>query len=94
MSEDPTQSESQTRESPIRPGPDPPVPPIVLDLGKVKRKRIKQLKRGSGPLLEEIHEAVASVGRELADEAEGKELLPVVLLYERKRKKPRGFFAW
>ena len=71
-----------------------PLPPIVLDLGKVKRKQIKRLKQGTGPLLDEVHEAIASVRDELADEAEGKELVPVVLLYERKRKKKKGFFVW
>lgn len=71
-----------------------PLPPIVLDLGKVKRKQIKKLKRGTGPLLGEVHEAIAGVHQELAAEAEGKELVPVVLLYERKRKKQKGWFVW
>ncbi len=68
--------------------------PIVLDLGKVKRKQVKKLKRGTGPLLDEVHEAISSVHQELTAEAEGKALVPVVLLYERKRKKKRGWFVW
>ena len=71
-----------------------PLPPIVLDLGRVKRKQIKRLKQGTGPLLDEVHEAIASVRDELGDEAEGKELMPVVLLYRRKNKKKKGFFVW
>ena len=69
------------------------LPPIVLDLGRVKRKQVKRLKRGEGPLLDEVHEAIASVHHELGDEIEGKGLVPVVLIYERKRKK-KGFFVW
>ncbi len=68
--------------------------PIVLDLGKVKRKQVKKLKQGIGPLLGEVHEAIASVHQELAAEADGKVLVPVVLLYERKRKKRRGWLVW
>ncbi len=75
--------------------PREPSVPIVVDLGKVKRKQVKRLKQGTGPLLDEVHEAVSSVHQELGDDAEGKELVPVVLLYERKRKKrKRGFFVW
>ena len=74
--------------------PTEPTPPIVLDLGKVRRKQVKRLKQGAGPLLEEVHEAVASVHHELGAEAKAQELVPVVLLYERKRKKKKGFFVW
>ncbi len=74
--------------------PHEPIVPIVLDLGKVKGKQIKKLKRGTGPLLDEVHEAVSTVHQELGDEAEGRELVPLVLLYERKRKKKRGWFVW
>ncbi len=71
-----------------------PTVPIVLDLGKVKRKQVKKLKQGVGPLIGEVHEAIASVHQELVADADGKVLVPVVLLYERKRKKRRGFFVW
>ncbi len=74
--------------------PQAPMAPIVLDLGKVKRKQIKKLKRGTGSLLAEVHEAVATVHHELGGEAESRELVPLVLLYERKRKKKRGWFVW
>ncbi len=74
--------------------PRQPAVPIVLDLGKVKRKRIRKLKRGTGPLLDEVYEAVAAVHDELGDEAESREVVPLVLLYERKRKKRRGWYPW
>ena len=72
----------------------PREPVIDLDLGKVKRKQAKNLKRGAGPLLAKVHHAVASVHHELGEEAAGRKLVPVVVLYERKRKKKRGWLAW
>lgn len=68
--------------------------PIVIDLGKVKRKQVKRLKRGEGPLVEEVQQVVAGVRERLGAEAEGKELLPVVVLYQRKRKRPKSIFGW
>ena len=62
------------------------IPPIVVDLGKTKAKRIKQLKKGKGPLLSEVNEAVASARQQLGDELAGKDLLPIVLVY---RKRPK-----
>lgn len=32
--------------------------PIVIDLGKKSRKRVKQLRRGEGPLLKEVADAI------------------------------------
>ncbi|MDA8018890.1 MAG: hypothetical protein MPN21_15725 [Thermoanaerobaculia bacterium] len=63
--------------------------PIVVDLGSRKRKRIKQLKRGEGPLVDEVYEAVDAVLEELGEpeESDGRTVVPVVLLYRRKRKK-------
>ena len=63
--------------------------PIVIDLGKAKRKRIKQLERGEGPLAEEVRQAVEQVGAGLGAEADGKVLVPVVLLYRRKPRRRR-----
>jgi Family of unknown function (DUF6200) len=64
----------------------PTASPIVLDLGKVKPKRIKQLRRGEGRLAEEVRQAVEKVRDGLGAEGDGKVLVPVVVLY---RKKPR-----
>jgi len=72
--------------------------PIVVDMGKVKRKAIKKLKRGRGKLIDETREVIAEVEAHLGDEAEGKELLPVIILFEKKRKKrrrrPAGVFPF
>jgi hypothetical protein len=70
-----------------------PSQPLFIDLGKVKRKRVRELKEGRGPLVAEVQQAVEAVRRDLGPEAEGKELLPVVVLYQRKPRKPKGFFG-
>jgi len=65
-------------------------PPIVLDLGKTSRKKIKRLKKGRGPLLEDVQAAVAQVQEQLGAENSGKQIVPVVVLYrKRPRKTPR-----
>ena len=63
--------------------------PIVVDLGKVKRKAVKRLKRGRGKLIDEAYQVMAEVEANLGDEATNKELLPVIILYEKKPKKRR-----
>jgi hypothetical protein len=63
--------------------------PIVIDLGKRKRKRIKQLKEGRGPLAADVDAAMAEVVRQMGSSASGKEFVPVVVVFERKPKKSR-----
>ena len=67
------------------------LPPIILDLGKVSRKKIRELKKeGKGALLDDIGEAIAQARAQFGPELDTG-LLPVVLLYEKKpRKKKRG----
>lgn len=64
--------------------------PVVINLGKQRRKRIKQLRRSSGVLMNEVMETVAHVNGQLGAEAAGKVLVPVVLIYREKRRRP-GF---
>lgn len=61
--------------------------PIIIDLGKKKRKRIRQLKRGRGRLMGDVYDVVDEVRDSLGDEAKGKEFVPVVVIYRRKRKR-------
>ena len=63
--------------------------PIVVVRGKPKSKRIKELKRGEGKLMDEVAEVLELVRSDLGDRLAGKELVPVVLIYRRKRR-PRG----
>jgi len=64
------------------------VAPIIINLGKQRRKRIKQLKRSSGVLMNEVMETVNQVNGQLGAEANGKVLVPVVLIYREKRRRP------
>jgi hypothetical protein len=59
--------------------------PILLKVGSQKRKKIKQLKAGEGSLIEEVRSALVEAGVDLtrADH----EVVPVVILYEQRRKK-------
>jgi rRNA processing protein Krr1/Pno1 len=63
--------------------------PIVIDLGKVRRKRVKDLKRGRGRLMGDVHQALNQVRETMGDSIEGKELVPIVLIYRRRRKRRR-----
>jgi hypothetical protein len=68
------------------------VAPIVVSLGKESRKRIRQLKRGRGKLVDEVAHVMDQVRTSFGDHAEGKVLVPVVLVYRRKRR--RGWGLW
>jgi hypothetical protein len=59
----------------------------LVDLGKVKPKAVKQLKRGGGKLHDAVLEALSEIEIDLGDRAAGKTILPVVLVVEKKRKR-------
>jgi hypothetical protein len=61
--------------------------PIIVDLGKQRAKKIKQLKRGKGKLWTEVIDVVEEVSAQLGDEAEGKTIVPLVLVYRKKDKR-------
>lgn len=66
--------------------------PIIVSLGKKKRKAIKQLKRGKGSAMTEVMDVIDQVQETLGEQAEGKILVPVVVIYQRKQRRFRGFF--
>jgi hypothetical protein len=66
------------------------VTPVIVDLGKRKRKQIKNLKKGSGKLLAEVAEVLSEVRSNLGSDLDGGQLIPVVLIYKRKSKRRRG----
>ena len=70
------------------------IAPIIVDLGKKKRKAIKEFKRGEGKLLLEVQQAVADVRASLGAEATGKEFVPVVVVYQQKSKRNKGLFGF
>jgi hypothetical protein len=61
--------------------------PIVIDLGKVRTKRIKQLCEGKGPCVQKVEDALQDFCQQAKGNPTRKELLPVVLVYRKKRKK-------
>lgn len=65
------------------------VTPVVVDLGKVRRKHVKRLKRGEGRLADEVMDVLDEVMAELGEEVDGASLVPIVMIYERKPKKSR-----
>jgi hypothetical protein len=67
--------------------------PIIVDLGKQRPKRIKALKRGNGKLWDEVAEVLDEVKANLGEDASGKLLVPVILVYRRQnRRNRRGAF--
>jgi hypothetical protein len=88
-----TVSKSDVRaSSPKAPEPAPAssLPTIVLDMGSVSRKKIRQLKkRAEGPLLEEVQAAIEHTRQGLAGNEDGANLVPVVMLYRKKPKKKK-----
>ena len=71
------------------------VDPIIINLGKQKRKRIKKLLKGKGRLWGEVEAVVDEVADILGEDLEGKTLVPLVLVYGKKpkRKQLRNMFG-
>ena len=61
--------------------------PIVLDLGKQRRRRIKDLRRGEGKLMDEVNASIDELrtAGALAADAQA-----VVIIVREKRRKMRG----
>ena len=62
--------------------------PVVVDLGKHRRKRVKQLREGRGPLMAEVARAVEELQAAGTIAATAQ---PVVLIV---RQKPRKRLGW
>jgi len=63
--------------------------PVIIDLGKTRPKRVKRLKKGQGRLMNEVVDVLEEVVEELGDELEGKTLVPIVMIYEKKSGRKR-----
>jgi hypothetical protein len=61
--------------------------PVVIDLGRTRKRNIRKLKRGRGKLYEETNDVIEEVREGLGPEAASKEILPVIVVYRQKRKK-------
>ena len=63
--------------------------PVIIDLGKQKNRALKNLKTGKGKLWGEVLDVVEEVKDRLGTDADGKVLVPVVLIYREKPKRKR-----
>jgi len=61
--------------------------PIIINLRKQPKKRIKKLLKGRGKLWGEVVEVIDEVRIMLGDEIEDKTILPIILVYGKKAKK-------
>lgn len=65
------------------------ISPVIVNVGKKRRKAIKSLKRGRGRLMDEVSQVISEVRAGLAPGEESKELVPIVVIYQKKSKKRR-----
>jgi Family of unknown function (DUF6200) len=63
--------------------------PIVVDLGKHRRKSIRQLRRGEGPLMDDVRGAVEEL--KSAGTIAGTAQPVVIIVRQRRRKRARMF---
>ena len=63
--------------------------PVVLDLGKRRRKQVKQLRRGEGKLLDDINGAVEELRTAGTLSAVSQ---PVIIIVREKRRKAKSMF--
>jgi hypothetical protein len=67
--------------------------PIFIDLGRHKRRLLKQLERGRGRLHDELQAALADVRAGLTSEDADRRFVPVVVIYRLKKKRPKGLLG-
>jgi hypothetical protein len=60
---------------------------VMLDVGALKKREIKQLKAGAGPVLDQAR--IAAEGAVAATAT----AVPIVIVYEKRPKKPRGLLG-
>ena len=63
--------------------------PIIMDIGKVKKRDIRDVERGQGKIMGDLQDAMTEVTTSLGEQADGKQFVPVVLVYRRKRRRAR-----
>ncbi len=68
------------------------VAPIIVSLGKKKKKQIKRLKRGKGGTMDEVLDVIDQVQANLGEQAAGKILVPIVVIYRQKQRRLKGLF--
>ena len=61
--------------------------PVIIGMGKTKKKHIKRLKKGKGRLMDEVVDVLDEVAEELGDDLDGKVMVPIIIVYKEKKKK-------
>jgi hypothetical protein len=70
--------------------PLPKIPrPVIVDLGTKSRKAIKRLKNGRGKLMADVERAIAESHARLPDDQKSKQVIPVLVIYKKKRKRSK-----
>jgi hypothetical protein len=82
-------TEPKTKSGTISQGSENPPPieavtPVIVEMGKMKRKKFKALKKGKGVLMDEVLDLLEEVAEGLGDDAREKTFVPVVMIYELK----------
>lgn len=65
--------------------------PVVVDLGKHKRKAVKKLVKGEGPLVSEVESVIQDLK---ASGAVGENAQPVVIVVRQKARKSKNGMGW
>ena len=63
--------------------------PIIVDLGRQKSTKLKDLKAGEGELWDDVLDVIDEVKETLGDEASGKLLVPIIIIYEKRTVRAR-----
>jgi hypothetical protein len=63
--------------------------PIIIDLGKQRSRALKNLKNGEGKLWDEVLDVVEEVKDMLGADADGKVLVPLILIYRERSRRRR-----
>jgi cellobiose-specific phosphotransferase system component IIA len=69
------------------------ISPIIVNAGKKRRKVIKSLKRGRGKLMNEVSQVIEEARSGLSGDTEAKEIVPIVVIYQKKSKRKRGLWG-
>ena len=63
--------------------------PVIIDLGKQRSRALKSLKKGEGKLWDEVLDVIEEVKELLGTDADGKVLVPIILLYRERSRRRR-----
>ena len=63
--------------------------PVIVDLGRKRASKIRDLKDGEGELWDDVLDVIDEVKDMLGKEADGKLLVPIILLFEKRRRRRR-----